>query len=345
MAELALSNTQAVASGTLKQQPSDFVVTEQLGWEPTGEGEHIYLWVSKTGRNTRFVLTELARYSNIRERDISYSGMKDKQALTKQWFSLHVPGKQNIDWGNFAVDGVLIEKVVRHNRKLRRGTHKTNHFSITINNIVGDSALVDQRLEQIKRQGFPNFFGEQRFGFSGNNLTEFNRWVETDARKPKNHDLYLSAARSHLFNQVLAARQTNNTWNKVVAGDTAMLNGSSSVFSVEQCDVEIDQRCESFDIHPTAPLWGKGDLLTTGPVAVAEQSIADEHQNWCDFLVRQGLKQERRASRAIAKNLMWQWLDSTAIKVEFELTKGCYATSLLAEVFDLHKNNNEGKSE
>ena len=93
MAELALSNTQAVASGTLKQQPSDFVVTEQLGWEPIGEGEHIYLWVSKTGRNTRFVLTELARYSNIRERDISYSGMKDKQAMTKQWFSLHVPGK------------------------------------------------------------------------------------------------------------------------------------------------------------------------------------------------------------------------------------------------------------
>jgi tRNA pseudouridine13 synthase len=345
MPELALSNTQAVASGTLKQQPSDFVVTEQLGWEPSGEGEHIYLWVSKTGRNTRFVLTELARYSNIRERDISYSGMKDKQALTKQWFSLHVPGKQNIDWKNFAVDGVLIEKVIRHNRKLRRGSHSTNHFSITINNIIGDSALVNQRLEQIKQQGFANFFGEQRFGFSGNNLAEFTRWAESGKGKPKNHDLYLSAARSHLFNQVLAARQTNKTWNKVLAGDMAMLNGSSSVFAVDLCDDEIKQRCESFDIHPSAPLWGKGDLSTTQSVALVEQSIADEHQSWCEFLARQGLKQERRATRALAKNLAWQWLDEITVKVEFELTKGCYATSLLAEVFDLHANNNEGKSE
>ena len=345
MPDLALSNTQTVASGILKQQPSDFVVTEQLGWEPSGEGEHIYLWISKVGRNTRYVLTELARYSNIRERDISYSGMKDKQALTKQWFSLHVPGKQNIDWENFAVDGVLIEKVIRHNRKLRRGTHKTNHFSITVNNINGDNKLIDQRLEQIRQVGFPNFFGEQRFGFSGNNLIEFNRWVTSDTRKPKNHDLYLSAARSHIFNKALAMRQANKTWNKILVGDMAMLDGSSSVFAVDVCDDEIKQRCESFDIHPSAPLWGKGDLATTESVAVVEQSIADEHQSWCEFLACQGLKQERRATRALAKDLTWRWLDKITVKVEFELTKGCYATSLLAEVFDLHKNNNEGKSE
>lgn len=345
MAELALSNTQTVASGTLKQQPSDFVVTEQLGWEPIGEGEHIYLWVSKIGRNTRFVLTELARYSNIRERDISYSGMKDKQALTKQWFSLHVPGKQNIDWQNFAVDGVTIEKVVRHNRKLRRGAHKSNHFSITINNVAGDSDAVDKKFEEIKKIGFPNFFGQQRFGFSGNNLAEFSRWVEKGKGKPRNHDLYLSAARSHLFNKVLAARQVNDTWNRIVDGDMAMLDGNSSVFAVAQCDSEISQRCEGFDIHPTAPLWGKGDLRSTGSIADLEQAITELYQSWCDFLVLQGLKQERRATRAIAKNLTWTWLDNTTTKVEFELTKGCYATSLLAEVFDLHNNNNERKSE
>jgi tRNA pseudouridine13 synthase len=343
--KLSLSKTPVVASGILKQQPSDFVVTEQLGWEPIGEGEHIYLWVSKVGRNTRYVLTELARYSYIKERDISYSGMKDKQALTKQWFSLHVPGKQNIDWTNFAVDGVSIEKVIRHNRKLRRGSHKTNHFSITINNIDGDSRLIDERLDQISRAGFPNFFGEQRFGFAGNNLAKFNSWVKSNINKPKNHDLYLSAARSHIFNKVLASRQANKTWNKVLAGDMAMLNGSNSVFAVDAGDDAINQRCEEFDIHPSAPLWGKGELPTGKSVAVLEQSIANDYQSWCDFLVRQGLKQERRATRALAKNLTWQWLDSITIKIEFELSKGCYATSLLAEVFDLRKNTNEGKSE
>lgn len=345
MPELALTNTQPVAKGALKQLPEDFVVTEQLGWEPLGEGEHIYLWVSKTGKNTRYVLSELAHYSNIKERNISYSGMKDKQALTKQWFSLHVPGKQNIDWGNFAVEGVSIDKVVRHNRKLRRGTHKTNHFSITIKNVEGDSAAVDKRLNELKNNGFPNFFGEQRFGFHGNNIAEFDRWVAVAKGKPKNYDLYMSAARSHLFNKVLKQRQTNGTWNTIVDGDVAMLDGSSSVFQVELVDSEIKGRCESFDIHPTAPLWGKGDLSSAGAVAQLEQDIANGFVNWCEFLVQKGLKQERRATRVQAKNLQWQWLDNAVIKIEFELTKGCYATSLLAEVFDFHKNNKEGASE
>jgi tRNA pseudouridine13 synthase len=345
MPELVLTNTKPVASGVLKQQPEAFAVTEQLGWEPLGEGEHISLWVSKKGKNTRYVLSEIARYSNIQERNISYSGMKDKQALTTKWFSLHVPGKQNIAWTNFAVDGVSIDKVVRHNRKLRRGTHKANHFAITIKNIDGDQSAVDAKLDELKNAGFPNFFGEQRFGFNGNNLTEFSRWTELAKGRPRNYDLYLSAARSHLFNKVLKQRQTNNTWNTIVSGDVAMLDGSSSVFPVVECDAEITQRCGSFDIHPTAPLWGKGDLRTSASVAQLEHSVADEFTSWCHFLGQQGLKQERRAARAQAKNLHWQWLDNTTVKIEFELAKGCYATSLLAEVFDLKKNNNEGKSE
>jgi tRNA pseudouridine13 synthase len=205
--------------------------------------------------------------------------------------------------------------------------------------------LIDERLDQISRTGFPNFFGEQRFGFAGNNLAKFNSWVKSNINKPKNHDLYLSAARSHIFNKVLASRQANKTWNKVLAGDMAMLNGSNSVFAVDAGDDAINQRCEEFDIHPSAPLWGKGELLTGKSVVVLEQSIANDYQSWCDFLVRQGLKQERRATRALAKNLTWQWLDSITIKIEFELSKGCYATSLLAEVFDLRMNTNEGKSE
>ena len=165
---LAYLYGQPQATALLRQQNDDFIVEEQLNFTPTGEGEHILLFIEKIGQNTQFVAKQIAELTGLKARDISYAGLKDRHAVTRQWFCFKWPIKQELDWQAWQIEGCNILSMQRHYRKLRLGALKANHFQIRLRQ-VSDASNVLQRAEQVKH-GVPNYYGEQRFGIDGGNL-------------------------------------------------------------------------------------------------------------------------------------------------------------------------------
>jgi len=244
--------------GDLKTVPEDFKVTEVMPVIPSGEGEHYWLDISKVKCNTEQVAKALARFSGVKQRDVGFSGMKDFFAQTQQWFSVWKPKGGEPDWQSFKLDGVTIEQVIKHTRKIKRGTHKANLFEITIQNLTGSLSCLDDRLNMVKENGVPNYFGPQRFG---NNAANMNQAVEmlVHAKKIKNRNMrgiLLSSARSWLFNCVVSERIKKGTWRQLHENEPANLNGSNSTFNATLDETEL-ARLRDHDIHPTAPMWGQ----------------------------------------------------------------------------------------
>lgn len=318
-------------SGVIRRQPEDFQVDEDLGFELTNEGEHVCLHVRKRNSNTDFIAKQIARLAGVKNMDVSYAGLKDRYAVTTQWFSVYLSNKPEPDWSQLNCDEVEVFEVVRHNRKLRRGSLKGNHFKLVVRELQGDTDFFEQRLQTVSVNGAPNYFGEQRFG--RDNLAKatgmFN--AEFKVKDRNKRSMYFSAARSAIFNEVLSRRVAAANWNQPLAGDVMMLNGSHSVFSVDAVDDEIKRRAAEFDIHPTGPLWGRGRLSTAADAQQLEQDCADSFALFCDGLEQAGMKQERRALRLPIGNLEWQ-LDDNSLSLRFFLTSGSYATSVLREL-------------
>jgi tRNA pseudouridine13 synthase len=193
---------------------------------------------------------------------------------------------------------------------------------------------IEKRLKTISAQGVPNYYGEQRFGHDQNNLTFANQLFAGELKKLSRHKrgIYLSAARSYLFNMVLAKRIADGTWDRAIPGDCMLLDGSRSHFSVEEIDAEIEQRIQEMDIHPTGPLWGKGKQSVSLDVAELEDAIMDQHPEWTQGLIRFGLSYERRALRSRVIDLKWDWPDEDDLELSFGLYPGGYATSVLREI-------------
>ncbi len=332
-------------AGSLRQQPEYFQVEEILGFTPGGEGEHIFLFIEKTELNTQQVANQLATIAEIPVRQVSYAGMKDRNAVTRQWFSVHMPGNKEIDFSSLNGDRLTILKQQRHLKKLRRGVHQGNTFEVILGDVrnIGkgnvDGELVDvtargrfeERISLLSTEGFPNYFGEQRFGRNGSNLEHVQRWFAGNF-KPKKHEkgLYLSSARSFLFNRVLAERVRKNNWNRATSGELFMLNGTQSVFPQRQQD--LDARILSGDIHPTGPMYGKsGTLMPEEELLKLETDILNEYVSLTEGLERHGLKSERRALRIMPENLRFEWRGEQ-IKLTFSLPRGCYATALIREL-------------
>lgn len=327
----------------IKQMAQDFRVDEVLGFEPEGEGEHLWLQFRKTSRNTRDIIEELAKALSLPERDIGCSGLKDKHAVTTQWLSLPTARAANkedlpqlIDKYFCGTDALelLVQKYGR--KKLKTGTHKANQFTLVLRDISAAQELIDERLTSIVKNGFPNYFGEQRFGRDGRNLAQAKRLFEGRLKASRfKRGMYLSAARAHLFNRVLAQRVTDGSWNTILNGEACMLDGSSSVFVSEVTDAAIESRCQSFDIHPTGPLWGSGQPMVSDALEQFEAAIVEHDAILAEGLVKAGLRAERRALRAVAGNLQWQWQDPATLELEFSLQRGVFATALLAEVVNV----------
>lgn len=335
-------------SADLKQQPNDFFVEEVLGFLPEGEGEHVFLWIEKKGMNTQQVVDNIARLAAVRANKVSYSGMKDRQAVTRQWFSVHLPGKQVFDWQALNSDNISVLKVERHLRKLRRGVHKANRFVITLKHLQAsdiECALEDlkSRIELIQQRGFPNYFGEQRFGRGGMNLLKAKEWFE-GGFSPKRHlrGIYLSAVRSSLFNLVLAERVKNDSWCCSLPGELYMLEGTNSVFQ-QAPDETLSQRLLEGDIHLTGPLYGKDSgLKCESDVADIEARILSSYRPMTEGLERFGLKAERRALRVLPTELAYELNDDQLI-LRFILPTGCFATSLIRELVDYSVSNEESR--
>ncbi len=304
-------------AAVIRTAPEDFHVTESLGWDLSGEGEHDYLWIRKTGANTEWVARQLARFADVPARDVGYSGLKDRHAVTEQWFS--VPRWNSPDWAAFDADGVEVADVQRHHKKLRRGAHRENSFRIVLrgDEIGVDEASLEERLTTIDERGVPNYFGEQRFGRDGDNLELADAWAAGRRLPRHKRSIAISTMRSFLFNEQLGQRVADDTWNRLLPGDKANLDGTGSVFDVENADEELERRCREFDVHPAGVLVGDGSNL--GP------------DNWRTALDKARVEEGSRAFRLRVPDLEWS-LDRDAVRVSFTLGRGAFATSVLREM-------------
>ena len=315
--------------GQIKTVPEDFCVEENLGFELTGNGEHLFLNIEKTQLNTEEMANILAEKVGLPLKAVSYAGMKDKFARTIQWFSLHLPGMPDpdLDWLNTETYRLL--KSSRHNKKLKIGALKENHFIIKVCNFEYDEKELFLRIEKIKAHGVPNYFGLQRFGHNGNNLLRA-RAILLENKKIKDKHLrgiYYSAARSFLFNEMLSCRVAQGYWNRPLEGDLMMLVGSHSVFPVERIDEVILQRIKEHDISPTAPLWGIGKELVTDKALSMQNQALEGLQDWCLALEKHKLERSYRPLTLFPQTL--EFKDGV---FKFTLPAGGYATMVLREL-------------
>lgn len=320
-------------TGNIRIVPEDFVVMENLSFVPSGSGEHAFLQLQKTGENTEFVARQLARFADVRQRDIGYAGLKDRHAVTTQWFSVWLPGKADLDWMLLESDKIKVLQSVRHARKLKRGVLSGNSFKITVRDWQGDKVKTLQQLEAMKVQGIANYYGSQRFGHDGQNINKALAMFQGAKVGREQRSLYLSAARSFLFNQILGARVVDGSWNQALADDTYMFDGSHSSFKAEQPDAEIVRRLAEQAIHPTGILWGIAKPML--PLNRLEQAVIDCYPELAQGLIACGLDMARRALRINVQDLHWQFVDDITLELEFSLPAGCYATALLREIIVL----------
>jgi tRNA pseudouridine13 synthase len=323
------------ASAMLRASPEDFVVEERLPFTLSGAGEHLWLKVRKRGLNTDQAAGFIARTAGVKRRDVGYAGMKDRHAVTVQWFSVYLPGRADPDWAGRLPAGCEILEARRHARKLHTGAHAGNTFTIVLRDCIADREALASRVETIQRRGLPNYFGEQRFGHGGENIARARAmFAGVTIHDRHKRGIYLSAARSFLFNAGLARRVTDGSWDRPLDGEVFILDGTRSFFLPEKLDETIARRLREHDIHPSGPLWGAGELPTRGAARALEQAIADTEPALVAGLAQAGLKQERRALRLIPADLRAVWLDAASLRLEFALPSGTFATALLRELAD-----------
>ena len=295
-----------LVAATIRGEPSDFIVTELLDIEFSGDGEHDWLWIEKTGANTSWVADQLARHAGVSSRDVGYSGLKDRHAVTRQWFSVRRPRGKGTDWEALDIDGVTLLETHRHQRKLKRGAHRGNAFRIALRgeHIGAYRDHLVERLELMAGNGVPNYFGEQRFGRDGGNIALGEAVIAGHRVSRSKRSMGLSALRSLRFNDELSERIAAGTWNRLLPGDKANLDGSGSVFDVAEVTAELEQRCDELDIHPCGTL----------PALEAAR-----------------VKAANRPLRMRVAELQWEF-DPGVLWLGFRLRKGSFATSVLREL-------------
>ena len=316
----------ASCSAAFKTTAQDFEVEEQLGFEPDGEGEHLFLWIEKTGLGTMQLVERLAQEMGLKPALFGHSGLKDKNALTRQWLSVHLPGKDSPITA-LSNDGYRILRHARHSRKLRPGSHRGNQFRICLRELNGFGQETRTQIDAIKRQGFANYFGQQRFGRDNvrQALDQLGKRRLSRARR----SIYLSSLRSQLFNEILAQRIRLGHWCEPVEGDVFMLRGSHSIFS-DTIDAELLERYHGMDISSCASLYGAGRNLMAGQALEIEQQQLALRADITECLERNGSKLQMRALRACADSLEYDYdAADKSLRLEFSLPAGCYATSLL----------------
>jgi tRNA pseudouridine13 synthase len=332
VSELPFASGIAPLTARLRVAPEDFIVEEILGYDADGAGEHALLWVEKRGANTDWVARELARFAEVAPVNVGYAGLKDRHAVTRQAFSVQLPGRPDPDWSAFPHAEVKVLAATRHSRKLKRGALRGNRFVLTLREVQGEREAAERVLQQIAARGVPNYFGEQRFGREGGNLAQARAMFAGRRMDRDKRSILLSAARSQIFNSVLAARVEQGTWDTALPGEIWSLAGSRSWFGPESFDDTLAGRLAQGDIHPSGPLWGEGEPPSTDVVGALERQVAAEHADLAEGLVKARMEQERRALRLMPKELRWRWLDDATLELGFELPAGAYATVVVREL-------------
>ena len=319
-------------AATLRAQPEDFVVEEDLGFAPAGHGQHLLVKVQKRNANTQWVARELARAAGCRPADVGYAGLKDRRALARQWFSLP-RGAAEHTVATLAGEEFAVLEAHAHTRKLPRGALAGNRFAIRLRVPAGTAASgaasLAPALQLIGARGVPNYFGPQRFGRGGANLASGPLPPPRDPAR----GFRLSAARSLIFNALLAERISGGTWQELLAGDLACLEGRGSYFAVASVDEVLAARCARLEIHPTGPLWGAGEPESRDAVQATELAVAARYANERSLCESAGMRQERRSLRLAVQELRCV-VASDALVLEFRLTRGGFATAVLRELLE-----------
>ncbi len=282
--------------GIIRCAPADFQVFEIPSFTPSGSGEHVLLKIRKIGANTEWIADRLAEFAGIKSGDVGFAGRKDRHAITEQWFSCYLPGNKEPDWGLLDIEGATLIDVTRHLKKIRKGDLKGNLFELTVRGISNPRSL-ESKLHSIRDSGVPNYYGEQRFGHDNNNLQYADRLLKGDRSIRRNRNIYLSAARSYMFNHRLSTMIARGSWDEISGIDSGPLYGMSR------------------DPRP------------------GEDLLPPECEGWCDGLQKLRVKTGARNLKSKPKDLQWRFTEDT-VQLSFFLSAGSFATSLLREVLD-----------
>lgn len=333
LSELAYLHGRPSATAIIKAEPEHFVVREQLGFAFSGSGEHLMLRVRKRGENTTFVANELAKVCGVKSKDVSWAGLKDRHAVTEQWLSVHLPKGDTPDFSDFErrYPHIQILATDRHNKKLRPGDLVGNQFELTLT-AVSDVAAVQARIEQVKAHGVPNYFGAQRFGRDGNNLNEARRWGRENVRtrNQNKRSLFLSTARSWIFNQIVSSRIEQGLFDQLLSGD--IVRDASGERLVEADTLAADQLAwQSGQLQLTAALAGDNALPTRDAAQQLEQVALDGEPDLMALIRGNRMRHDRRELLLHAPDLDYV-TNGNNITLQFSLSAGSFATALIREM-------------
>jgi tRNA pseudouridine13 synthase len=342
---LAYANCDLLLTASIKTKYSDFIVTEELGFDLDGQGEHVCLQIQKRNVSTAEIAELLATVCNVPRSSVGFCGMKDRVGDCTQWFSIKTSEVPCDSFRSIENDSIKIVDLKRNRKKLKIGSHRWNHFSLLLRECEGSFADFETRLRQIKAQGAPNYFGPQRFGYAMGNVwkpREFFLEPQQKVKKPlkrRKRSVLYSAGRGYLFNQTLSHRVDSGSWTSYLRGDVLSLNSTSRYFSVsadQEWDSLLQKRLETSDIHITGCLPGisnaKEKYTPYGEAADIENKIAKEVPWLIDGLRRHGLVAGRRSLRLYPINMVWTWVNDSTLDLRFTLPRGAYATVLLREL-------------
>ncbi|TKF30479.1 tRNA pseudouridine(13) synthase TruD [Enterovibrio norvegicus] len=335
MHSLAYQHGKPLATGRLKAQPEHFFVSETLDFTPAGHGEHFLVRIRKIGENTKYVANELAKACGVKSRDVSWAGLKDRHAVTEQWFSVHLPGQDDPDLTEFVdthegVDAIL--ETTRHDKKLRPGDLIGNRFSLVITDFTGDAAI-DARLSNIRDKGVPNYFGSQRFGRNGNNVVSAREWGQDKfrVRDKSKRSFYLSAARSYMFNQVLSARIEQGMTHTPMRGDM-LIDNTEHLKLVLDTD-KATELLEKGHWLISGPMTGDNALPTEADARKFEQNIIDQEPDLLAVIRSNRMRHDRRALMLFPQDMEWT-CEKDTLTVSFSLPAGSFATAVMREVIE-----------
>jgi tRNA pseudouridine13 synthase len=319
--------------GAFKLSPEDFEVEELPAYLPSGEGEHLFLWVEKRGRDTRELVRALAQAAGVPEGEVGAAGMKDRQAVTRQWLS--VPARTEAKLAGFALEGVRVLHQARHGNKLRTGHLRGNRFRLRLRD-VKDAGAARESFAQLVARGLPNYFGEQRFGRAGDNAEQGRKLLlgERLARRPDRFQrkLYLSAFQSRLFNRALVQRLEAGTFASALLGDVLRKEETGGLFVCEAPEVD-GPRVAAFEVSPAGPMFGPKMTPAAHGVAEAEAALlAGEGMTLSDFVRGGGETEGTRRPYRVRLGNPELTPEGEDLLLAFELPRGAYATEVLAEL-------------
>lgn len=332
--DLAYAHGGPCGTGKIRHVAEDFRVIEIPGFEPDGQGDHVYLTIEKKDLTTQAVSNRLRDYCQVKSRDVGYAGMKDRHAVTRQNFSINLAGKSEPDWAALVSENLKVLAVSRHPRKLKKGVLKGNRFELVVRDMSADHDCLQNRLQKISQQGVPNYFGDQRFGIEGKNLDKAAVLFSGENIHIDRHErgMLFSSVRSKLFNALLAERVSQHNWHRLLAGEVISLDGTARHFH-EPIDDILIERAERLDVHGTGPLPGLESraIEPDDEAGKVEQHVMQHYADWLEGLQRFKLEHARRPLRVAVRDLQWS-IEEDQLFLSFSLTAGAYATVVLREI-------------